>query len=78
MNLDPISKVLSGQSMRPLGKLSTGKMKIQKISNMNIVWKYIEQVCARAPARMCMCVCVCVCFGVRNQEAGRNASAKVR
>ena len=32
-----------GQSMRPLGKLTKGKMRIQKVSNMNIVWKYIEQ-----------------------------------
>lgn len=36
-------EVLSGQSLKPLGKLSKGKMKVQHMSNMAIIFKYIDQ-----------------------------------
>jgi len=34
---------LSGQSLRPLGKMTKGKLRIQHVANMNIVFKYLEQ-----------------------------------
>lgn len=33
---------LSGQSLRPLGKMNKGKMRIQHVANMNIVFKYLR------------------------------------
>ena len=32
---------LSGQSLRPLGKLNRGKLRIQHVDNMNVVFKYL-------------------------------------
>lgn len=34
---------LSGQSLRSLGKMTNGKLRIQHVANMNIVFKYLEQ-----------------------------------
>ena len=36
-------EILSGTSLRPLGKMSKGKMRIQLIANQNIVFKYLSQ-----------------------------------
>ena len=32
---------LSGQSLRPLGKMNRGKLRIQHVDNMNVVFKYL-------------------------------------
>ena len=34
---------LSQQSLKPLGKMTKGKMRIQKVSNMNIVFKFLAK-----------------------------------
>ena len=36
-------EVLSGTSLRPLGKMNKGKMQIQLMANMNIIFKYFKQ-----------------------------------
>ena len=38
-------EVLSGTSLRPLGKMNkNAKLRVQRVDNMNIVWAYIKQI----------------------------------